>query len=72
MNSDHYLVPPHKILSPSEADEVLKKFGVSAANIPKIFADDPQAKRLGAKIGQIIEITRSKSVKYYRLVVPRQ
>ncbi|MEM0147368.1 MAG: DNA-directed RNA polymerase subunit RpoH/Rpb5 C-terminal domain-containing protein [Candidatus Micrarchaeaceae archaeon] len=71
MNSDHYLVPPHKVLSQSEAESVLKKLSLSLANLPKIFVDDPQAKLLGAKIGQVIEISRGKS-KYYRLVVPRQ
>jgi len=65
-------VPPHKVLSPSEAAEVLSKLNISPQNLPKIFADDPQAKLIGAKVGNIIEIDRGKEGKYYRLVVPRQ
>ncbi|MGC8676246.1 MAG: DNA-directed RNA polymerase subunit RpoH/Rpb5 C-terminal domain-containing protein [Candidatus Micrarchaeia archaeon] len=71
MNSDHYLVPPHKVLGQSETEKVLRSLHVALNNLPKIFVDDPQAKKIGAKIGQVIEIDRGKN-KYYRLVVPRQ
>ncbi|MGC9037384.1 MAG: DNA-directed RNA polymerase subunit RpoH/Rpb5 C-terminal domain-containing protein [Candidatus Micrarchaeia archaeon] len=72
MNSEHYLVPPHRILSEKEAERVLAELKIPASKLPKIFVTDPQAKKLGAKVGQIIEIDRGEDGKYYRLVVPAQ
>ncbi len=65
-------MPPHRILSQSEAEAVLKKYKLSLSNLPKIFVDDPQAKKLKAKVGDILEIDRGEEGLYYRLVVPRQ
>lgn len=70
--SSNELVPPHKVLSASEANALFKKMGLTAANLPKIFTTDPQAVALGAKSGDIIEIDRNdfgKKYKYYRHVV---
>ncbi len=71
---EHELVPTHKVISHSDANSMLASFGISVYNLPKILVDDPQAKKLGAKAGDIIEIEREdfgKSYKYYRHVVER-
>jgi DNA-directed RNA polymerase subunit H len=69
----HELVPAHRILSEEEKKELLKKYGVTPAKLPKILSIDPVAKALGAKVGDVIEITRKSptagEAKYYRLVV---
>lgn len=70
---EHFLVPKHRVLSPEEAEEVLKRYGATPQQLPYILASDPVVKALGAKPGDIIEIIREsptagKAV-YYRLVV---
>ncbi len=67
------LVPKHEILSEEEAEELLKVLGVRKEQLPKIKADDPIVKEIGAKVGDIVKITRKsltagESV-FYRLVV---
>jgi DNA-directed RNA polymerase I, II, and III subunit RPABC1 len=59
----HPYVPPHKILSQTEADRILKKYAVvikkgEYPGMPLILATDPIAKFLSARQGQVIEITR--------------
>jgi DNA-directed RNA polymerase subunit H len=68
---EHELVPIHELLSDDEANKVLKELNITAERLPKIFADDPQAKKLSAKPGQIIRIKREegKGYYYYRHVV---
>ncbi len=70
---DHILVPEHILLSDEEAEEVLKTLGIRKEQLPKIRADDPVAKEIGAKPGQIVKIIREsptagKSIAY-RLVI---
>ncbi|MEB3845096.1 MAG: DNA-directed RNA polymerase subunit H [Desulfurococcales archaeon] len=70
---EHELVPEHRILSIEEAAELLRKLGVRASQLPMISINDPVVQLLGAKPGDIIEITRksptSGEAKYYRIVV---
>lgn len=70
---EHELVPQHRVLSPEEAQEVLKRFGVQPQQLPYILISDPIVKTLGAKPGDIIEIKRPSETAgeaiYYRLVV---
>ena len=69
---DHELVPEHKVMSHTEANSLLNTLGVSANNLPKILLSDPQVQKIGAKVGDIIEIEREdfgKSFKYYRVVI---
>jgi len=49
---DHEMVPEHVLLTPDEADEVLKGFGIEAPQLPKIHVNDPAAKEIGAKVGR--------------------
>ena len=71
---DHILVPKHEVLSKEEAEEVLKVLGVRPEQLPKIRADDPIAKEIGAKVGDIVRIIRESPTAgvsiAYRLVVP--
>ncbi|MCF8884561.1 MAG: DNA-directed RNA polymerase subunit H [Nitrososphaerota archaeon] len=70
---EHELVPEHRILSPEEAEQVLKKYGVRPQQLPYILVSDPVVKEIGAKPGDIIEIKRKSPTAgeavYYRVVV---
>lgn len=70
---DHVLVPKCRILKDNEVEELLKKYGVSKKALPKILADDPVVKELGAKKGDVIEFIRNSPISgkalYYRVVV---
>ena len=69
----HRLVPKHRIMSEKEVEELLKKYGITKDKLPKILASDPVIKAIGAKVGDVIEITRKSPIagqtKYYRVVV---
>ncbi len=70
--SDHEFVPIHKLLSEKEANAILDKLMLKRENLPKILVEDPQAKRLNAKAGQIIKINRKDNgheYEYFRFVV---
>jgi len=70
---DHEVVPEHVLLTPDEGLQVLKEFGIDAPQLPKIHANDPAAKEIGAKVGDIIKIIRksttAKHSVFYRLVI---
>jgi DNA-directed RNA polymerase subunit H (RpoH/RPB5) len=66
------LIPEHRLLNEKETEKVLKKFNTSLEKFPKIYESDPQAKKLNAKAGQMIEIKRmdpTGEYLYYRVVV---
>lgn len=67
------MVPKHEILSKKESEEVLKKYGVTPDQLPKITGDDPVVQVIKAKRGDILKITRRSLTAgeaiYYRLVV---
>ena len=71
---DHILVPKHEVLSKEEAEEVLRTLGVRPEQLPKIRADDPIAREIGAKVGDIVRIIRESPTAgtsiAYRLVIP--
>ena len=70
--SKHELVPKHEVLKQKEAAETLSAMGLTPANVPKIFIDDPAIAELDPKLGDIIRITRKESIGeniYYRVVV---
>ena len=69
----HSLVPKHEAMSDSAVEKMLKKYGVTKEQLPRIKASDPVAKAINAKKGQVLKITRSsltagKAVTY-RIVV---
>lgn len=67
----HVLVPKHEIVSQRERTELIKKYGPLRL-FPKISAKDPQVRALGAKIGDLVRITRKSKIAgesiYYRVV----
>jgi len=68
----HVLVPQHEILDEASAKKVLMKYGVDRSKLPKIKKSDAALPE-GAKIGDIIQITRKSPTAgvslYYRVVV---
>jgi len=71
--SKNELVPKHSVLSEKEKEELLKKYGITLKELPRILSSDPMVKKLGAKPGDVIKIERKsptagKSI-YYRVVI---
>lgn len=70
----HTLVPKAEVLSESEAEELLKKLGVRREQLPWMLEDDPLAKAIKAKSGDIVKLIRKSPVAgeaiAYRVVVP--
>ena len=70
---DHDLVPEHVLLSVEEGETVLRAYGIEAPQLPKIHVDDPVAKEIEAKVGDIIKVIRrsptAKQSIFYRLVI---
>ena len=73
----HVLVPEHRLLSPTEAEEVLKKLGIARDKLPKIKTTDAAVRILAAihgeiEPGNIIEVIRDSKTAgtfvVYRLV----
>jgi DNA-directed RNA polymerase subunit H len=69
----HEIVPMHVIASDDEVNMVLDHYGIKKTQLPRIARDDPAAKVLGARLGQVIRIERESptagTTYYYRLVV---
>jgi len=55
---EHEYVPKHRILSKEEEEALLQRLQIKKNQLPSIFVSDPVAKIIGAKVGDIIEITR--------------
>jgi DNA-directed RNA polymerase subunit H (RpoH/RPB5) len=71
--SKHVFVPKHKIKSKSEINELVKNYHTSIEKLPRILREDPMAKFIGAKPGDIIHIKgyyeTSGFINKYRLCV---
>jgi len=69
----HTLVPKHEIIRESEKEDLLKKYGITLRQLPRIFMNDPAIKHLNPKIGDVVRIRRKSTtadeVEYYRVVV---
>ena len=69
----HRLVPKHVLLTPDEAQKVLGELNIRKEQLPKIYMKDPCAKAIGAKVGDVVKITRESltagSSIAYRLVI---
>lgn len=70
---DHILVPKHELLTEEEAKRVLETLKLKKEQLPKIKVDDPIAREIGAKVGDIVRIERESPTSgrsiVYRLVV---
>ncbi len=67
------MVPRHEILSEDEVREVLERYEVDRSQLPKIKADDPVCIEIGAKVGDVVKVTRKSATAgeavVYRLVI---
>jgi DNA-directed RNA polymerase subunit H len=67
------LVPRHELLSKKEAEELMEEFHIRPHQLPYVKTSDPAAQSLGAKMGDILKITRKSAtageVVVYRYVV---
>lgn len=65
------LVPKHEILGKGEEEKLLASTGIKKTHLPKIKVTDPQCKRLGAKVGDVLLVSRTDmgANPYYRRVV---
>jgi len=70
---EHELVPLHEVLDVREAIRVLKELRVRPEKLPWIRENDPAAKAIGAKPGDIVRIIRRSHTAHksisYRYVV---
>jgi len=67
----HILQPKHSKLNEKQSEEILNKFNISKAQLPKILLSDVALPE-GCNVGDIIEIKRKEEDKintYYRVVV---
>lgn len=62
----------HELLSEQEQEEVLRRYRTTRTQLPKILTTDPVVRRLGARPGDVIKITRTSPTAgvtvYYRVV----
>ena len=69
---EHTLVPPHRVLTDSEVDIIMKRYNIiNKTQFPNISRFDPVARVIGLRPGQVCEIIRpSKTAieaNYYRI-----
>lgn len=69
----HELVPKHILLNEQEKEELLKQYGITVKQLPKILESDPVIKIIGGKIDDVVKIIRKSQTAgqsvYYRVVV---
>ena len=72
---NHELVPKHEILSAVEKKELLERVNAGERQLPKMLDTDPVIKKIDAKPGDVIRITRKSltagETVYYRLVAEK-
>ena len=71
----HELVPEHIIMNENEKKELFEKLKITERNLPKILANDPAVKAIGAREGDCLKIIRKSPTAdvsiYYRVVVKK-
>ena len=75
LDPDHTMVPPHRIITNEEEDNLLRTTYSEKKFLPRISRNDPPVVWIGGEVGDIIEITvpsESTGVDLnFRVVVPR-
>ncbi|WNY26781.1 DNA-directed RNA polymerase subunit H [Methanolapillus ohkumae] len=70
---DHESVPYHEIIDDDEVADLLLAYSIEKEQLPKIRVDDPIVNEIGAKLGDVVKITRKSQTAteayYYRLVI---
>lgn len=70
---NHELVPFHEVVDENDVAPLLQQYGIVKEQLPKIRDDDPAARVIEAKPGQVVRITRESPTAgrhtAYRLVV---
>jgi len=68
----HEIVPKHILLNQEEADQMLKQYQSTRAQLPKLLTTDPVAKYYGMKAGDVCKIIRQSPMTgesyYYRIL----
>jgi len=71
---NHRNVPPHRLLTPPEIENLLTSRNLKLSQFPSIKIDDPVCRYFGGKPGDVFEIVRNRPTVghhfYYRTVVP--
>lgn len=57
----HVLVPKHTKISEKDKEKVLDQYNISIKELPTISKNDPIVKKLEAKPGDVIKISRKSS-----------
>ena len=69
----HELVPKHILLGAQEKEALLKKYGITLRQLPRMLALDPLVKLLNCNVGDVVKIIRKSETagdtEYYRVVV---
>ncbi len=72
---DHIMVPDHRIMSEEEVQQLYSLYAITSEQLPKIYHDDPAARAVGGKVGDVIRIIRISQTagraESYRLVIKR-
>lgn len=70
---EHSWVPKHVVMKEDKVKQLLERLGIKKNQLPKMLDSDPVAMLLGARPGDVLEITRVRETsgenKYYRVVV---
>ena len=70
---EHELVPKHEIMKEKDVEDLLKKYGIRKAQLPKILKKDPALRSLEIERGEVIRIIRDSPTaiksEYYRVVI---
>jgi len=69
----HELVPKHILLNAKEKEELLKRYGITLRQLPRMLASDPMVKLLNCTVGDVVKILRKSEtageMEYHRVVV---